>query len=312
MKYMKVILLNYKINIFSIFGLLIEVSLLSLFLFLTIYAYTDKEEFWWIPLIFSGLFTHSCYKDFNEILNSRKVQSLFESLGISEDIITLPGYLKFEKGFFKAVGSISSGHYGSSYSTNRTFIFDKKEEKVILELEEKPFLLAVDHDGVGIIHLPGVKFLDKKYKNVLVLYIKPSYIISFSQDRISVSYENDHAELRVFKKDNGFRCSLDIATRFSEARKAVVEIIPEDTNFTRRIVESKIPVEFNYKFLEEGPIVMISHSNYISPRIILKRLKLKDGIVSGHGKFLLRLSLDLPFKKDIKEEIILTVKPLEK
>jgi len=306
---MKVILVNPKINIFSNFGLIMEVSLCSLFLLLTIHAFTVKIELWWVPLILLGLMTHSFYKDCKEFLESRKAESLFKSLVISGDRIALPGLLKVEEGFFEATTCPSQSDFTFS-DINRTFVTKNKVEIMILELKEE-FLLAVDRDGVGKIHLPGVKLLGNKFKNVLILYIKPSYIISFSQDKINISYENDYAELKVYKKHNGFRCSLDIATNFSQARRAIVEIIPQDTNLSRRIIETKIPVELDYKFLKEEPIVLISPSNYISPRILLKRLKLKDGIMEGHGKFLLRLSLDLPFKKDVKDEIILTVKPLE-
>jgi len=306
---MEVILVNPQRNIFSYFGLIMEVSLCSLFLLLTIHAFTVKIELWWVPLILLGLMTYSFYKDCKGFLESRKAESLFKRLEFSGYRITLPGLLKVEKGFFEAITCPSQSDF-TFYDINRTFVTKNKVEIMILELKEE-FLLAVDRDGVGKIHLPGVKLLDKQFKNISILYIKPSFIISFSQDKICISYENDYAELKVYKKDNGFRCSLDIATNFSQARRAIVEIILQDTNLSRRIVETKIPVEFDYKFLKEEPIVLISPSNYISPKILLKRLKLKDGIMAGHGKFLLRLSLDLPFKKDVKEEIILTVKPLE-
>jgi len=237
-----------------------------------------------------------------------KIKSIFKFLDVKEDKIYFSMPLKFEEGFFEAKGYRVRGNNGNYYKVDRKFISTNNEEKMEFELKNEPFFMVVNPFGEGKIYMPGIIIQDERFRNDIILYSKPNYSVSFSQEKITATYEGDYAELRVYKTSNGFKGSLYIPRNFTKARKAKIELIGDkDRNIFTKIIESKQSVEFEHKFLEES-IVVVSNYEIFSPMILNKKLNIPF-LIEGHGTFLLRLTLDIPFKEDIKEELILYTEP---
>jgi hypothetical protein len=237
-----------------------------------------------------------------------KIKSIFQFLDIKEDKIYFSIPLKFEEGFFEVKGYRVTGANADYYEVDRKFISTNKEEKMEFELKNEPFLMVVNPFGEGKIYMPGIIICDERFRNDIILYSKPIYSVSFSQKKITATYEGDYAELSVYKTSNGFKGSLYIPGNLTKARKAKIELIGDkDKNIYKKIIESKQSVEFEYKFLEES-IVIVSNYKIFSPMILNKKLNIPF-LIEGHGTFLLRLTLDIPFKEDIKEELILYTEP---
>ncbi len=239
--------------------------------------------------------------------SAKKVKKFISNVNIYEDKLTFPKPLKVEEGYLEATGKWHSSGRSSSYDVLAEFISHREMETAEVTLEVKPFFLAIAKDGSGKIYLPGVRVLDEEFKDVVILYALPSYRLEFPQETLSVSTQEDFAELRVSLIENGFGGYLQ--ANLSKARKAKVELITKEKRVfevKEKIAETRDVASFEYKFFDE-PLLVISYYTLLDLRDILKKLKLKK-IIAGHGNFILRLALDLPFKRDVKKELELGVK----
>lgn len=237
--------------------------------------------------------------------STKKVERFIGSVDIYEDRLTFPKPLKFEEGYFEATGEWHSSGRSMSYHVSRKFIVHREMETAEITLEVRPFFLAIAQDGSGRMYLPGVRVLDEEFKDIVILYALPGYRLRFPQKTLSVSTQEDFAELRVDPIENGFRGHLQ--AKLSKARKAKVELVAkEKVEVKEKIAETKDVASFEHKFFCE-PILVISHYNLLDPQNLLRNLKL-GRVIAGHGIFILRLSLDLPFRRDIKGELEFEVK----
>ncbi len=241
----------------------------------------------------------------------RKAKLLFEKLRIDETRITFPEPLEVEDGFFEAIGEWRPGKDNRSYQVERKFLSVKKEDTMELKLKGESFFIAIARTGEGRIYLPGIRVLDEKFKDTLILYARPGYAVSFSEEKISVLYNEDRAELRVSRTNNGFRSFLYIYSDFRTARKAKVELVAYTgaVEVKKTLIEARSSVEFEHRFLDET-IVAVSHKKVLSPLRMQKELKLGE-LIAGHESFILRLSLDLPLRRDVNADLELNVKPNE-
>jgi|Deesub1362B_J571_1020462.scaffolds.fasta_scaffold00074_12 hypothetical protein len=241
--------------------------------------------------------------------STKKVEKFISNVNIYEDKLTFSKPLKVEEGYFKATGEWHSSGRSRSYHVSREFISHREMETAEITLEVKPFFLAIAQDGSGKIYLSGVRVLDEEFKDIVILYALPSYRLEFPQETLSVSTQEDFAELRISPIENGFRGYLQ--ANLSKARKAKVELIAKGkVEVKEKITETRDVANFEYRFFNE-PILVISHYNLLDPQNLLRNLKL-GRVIAGHGIFVLRLALDLPFKRDVKEELKFEVKMEEK
>lgn len=236
----------------------------------------------------------------------KKVEQLEKLISISEEEVRLSIPLKAEIGYFNATGYWSSSGKSRSYNVRRKFIKESEATVSSLELENKPFFLAIAQDGEGEVYLPGIRITEEEYKGTLVLYAKPSYKFKFPVESFSVSHEGDFAEARIEEKQNGFRVFVN--ANLSKARRVKVELISRGNRVVKELIgDTKSIGVFEKEFLSE-PLVVAGHYGQLSPLEILKAGKF-GRIISGHGRFILRLALDVPFRPDIKEEIEFEVLP---
>ena len=237
-----------------------------------------------------------------------KVRNIKEIISISENEISFLKPLRAEVGYFDAYAYWSSSGKGSHYHVFKSFLKESEEAVTSFKLETKPFLLSIAQDGTGDIYLPGVRILNDEYKDVVILYAKPSYEVRFPLESFVVSANGDFAEARIEEIENGFRIS--VSANVSKARRAKVELVSRRKRVVKEVIgDTKNVGVFEKEFLNE-PLIILGHYDQVSPLKILKGGKF-GRIIAGHGKFILRLALDIPFRPDIKEEIEFEVTPKE-
>jgi len=230
----------------------------------------------------------------------KKVEELERLISVIGDEIRFSTPVQAEVGYFHASGYWSSSGKSRSYHVFRSFVKESETTLSSLKFENKPFLLAIAQDGEGEVRLPGIRILNETLQGALILYAKPFYKFSFPVESFSVSHEEDFAEARIEEIENGFRVS--VSANLSKAKRAKVELISRGKRTVKELIgDTKNIGIFEKEFLNE-PLVIVGHYDQISPLEILKAGKF-GRIISGHGKFILRLALDIPFKPDIKEEI---------
>ncbi|EHR78842.1 hypothetical protein OCC_00302 [Thermococcus litoralis DSM 5473] len=238
----------------------------------------------------------------------KKVEELERLISVSGYELRFSTPVQAEVGYFHASGYWSSSGKSRSYHVFRNFLKESETTLSSLKFENKPFLLAIAQDGEGEVRLPGIRILNETLQGALILYAKPSYKFSFPVESFSVSYEGDFAEARIEETENGFRVS--VSANLSKAKRAKVELISRGERAVKELIgDTKNIGVFEKEFLNE-PLVIVGHYDQISPLEILKAGKF-GRIISGHGKFILRLALDIPFRPDIKEEIEFEVIPKE-
>ncbi|ALV63044.1 hypothetical protein ADU37_CDS13450 [Thermococcus sp. 2319x1] len=238
----------------------------------------------------------------------KKVEELERLISVIGDEISFSTPVKAEVGYFYANGRWSSSGKSRSYHVFRNFVKESEGTLSSLKFENRPFLLAIAQDGEGEVRLPGIKILNETLQGVLILYAKPSYKFSFPVESLGVSHGEDFVEARIEEIENGFRVS--VSANLSKAKRAKVELISREKRDVKELIgDTKNIGVFEKEFLNE-PLVIVGHHDQISPLEILKAGKF-GRIISGHGKFILRLALDVPFRPDIKEEIEFEVIPRE-
>ncbi|KPU62983.1 hypothetical protein EP1X_06395 [Thermococcus sp. EP1] len=235
-----------------------------------------------------------------------KVKNIKEIISISENEISFLKPLRAEVGYFDAYAYWSSSGKSRHYHVFKSFLKESEEALSSFKFETKPFLLSIAQDGEGDVHLPGIRILDKEYKDIIILHAKPNYKILLPQESFSVSTEKDFAEAKVETTQNGIK--IIIQANLNRARRAKIELISKHNRIVKEpIGETKDFGIFEYAFPAE-PIVIIGHYENTTPLEILRAGKF-GRIIAGHGKFFLRLALDIPFKPDVKEEVEFEVFP---
>ncbi|NJE25150.1 hypothetical protein E3E22_00595 [Thermococcus sp. MV5] len=235
-----------------------------------------------------------------------KVKKIKEIISINENEVSFLKPLKVGIGYFDAYGYWSSSGKSRHYHAFKSFIMEREDTLNSLKLETKYFLLAIAQDGEGEVYLPGIRILDEEYKDVIILYANPSYEVSFPLESFAVSANEDFAEARVEARDYGFK--VLISATLSKARRVKVELISKRRRAVKEILgETKDVGAFEKNFMNET-LIIVGHHDLVTPLEILKAGKF-GRIITGHGKFFLRVALDIPFKPDMKEEIEFEVFP---
>jgi hypothetical protein len=220
------------------------------------------------------------------------VEEVSRKIEVAENAILFPERVEAEYGRFNAASSVllgpRIGARGSKYytsgwlfNTSRKFVPEEGVLSSELPLVPARYRVELDVPGSGRIELPGYRLKN----GVLLLYITPSYRVTFPGDVLETGNLEDYAQVSLKPLENGFEGEITLNLQKAEyADLLLIGKIMEDIVFF-----GSEQGRFTYEFIKE-PMLIISHEKVLSPQGLQKAMSGFIGL-SGHGKFTLRLSV---------------------
>jgi len=252
----------------------------------------------------------------------RKAKELLESVSIYNGKILFSRPMQVEFGTFRLI-YLRSGDY-----SRINFEFKPSGQPQFLrelEIPKKPrFFVVYEHNYASIIEFPAVRILDEEYyiddKSYIFIGIVPPMKFKPKNGRLRVEYKQDSALCEWHLEDQFLHCSLMYLpnTASPSTRKAKVELIARHDSlkkaFKKTIKKSSssyIKERFDKRLLpdiEEPRIIIVNRGSFgslfwsynDSKKIIrMMGIETKEKVgIFGANKIILRLTLDIPFRKD--------------
>lgn len=220
------------------------------------------------------------------------VEEISGRIEVLENAVLFPESVEAEYGRFNAASSVwigprigwrSSKYYTSGwlFNTSRKFVPEKALFSSELPLTPAEYRLELDVPGSGRIELPGYRLKN----GVLLLHITPSYRFTFPRDVMTAGDVEDYAMVSLKPSENGFAGEVSLSLKKAGYAEVAIEgKMVEDILFF-----DDEPGKFTYRFIDE-PVLVVSHEKLLDPPKLQRAMKGLT-IVSGHGKFTLRLSV---------------------
>ncbi len=245
---------------------------------------------------------------------TRSIEELSSRVLVGDREVKLQSIVGVEKGFVETTGYwVSTGksrsyHY-KTWFTSSTPV--QPIDTVDLEAFDNKYTVLIDRDGTGVLYAPCYRIVDKRFKDVLLIVLKPCNLKLLSHSlSISVVSERDVAEASIELEDGVLRGSVKRVIS-GRARSVRLELCGRLEFRKRKYSIRKViaRVEHGSTFFEEPlcpkePLVVIVHRGSLTPLRILKALNKKVAILGlAYGEYRLRLVLDIPLGRDIYKEI---------
>ncbi|ACS33453.1 hypothetical protein [Thermococcus gammatolerans] len=218
--------------------------------------------------------------------------------------IVFPAQIEYEVGVYRSRGEWRRGGRGN-YVWSHSFDVRSRGMGSEVELPEGPFLITVKRNGDGFIEFPALRIVSGPGEGLLMLVATREGEVTGS-GRIVATWENDEAEL-VFE-GRGKTIEGSVYGNLLKARKAKVEIFHSALESNVFRIGEGINFSFSKRLLPEDDVLIIAHRT-ISPRELLRLLVREDPFgedgfecIAGHGRYGIRLALDVPLRLDIGEE----------
>ncbi len=289
----------------------ILVMFFILFLFPVVFVYTHTSEgrvFLLGFMVFATLlFVAGFYFQHAILKQAKKAESLFSIASISESGISFPEELEFEYGILNMKAWWSSSGKSRSYHVSREFIPAGTARASNIPFVNAEFRMAILSDGSGFVSAPAVRILSEPYKDVVFLFLTEKGKVD-ANGTLVLSTDNDSAQVIV--KGVGESITGRVYSTLNKARKVKIAISAPESAYEIPIAEGD-NFEFSYKMLPEENIIIAGGYKLIDPRVIKRKLG-KQYMVMGHGEFILKGTLDLPFRRDVSETMSFTVTLEEK
>jgi len=257
---------------------------------------------------------------------NQKAEELMGAIAVEKNRIVFPRPLDTEYGIFTMTYS-SSGEYAYV----RTEFEPKGQREVLKEIEiprNLEFFVGFIYKRLAIIKIPAFRILNGEYhiddKNCIIIGLVPPMRFKQKAGRLTIEYKQDLAICEWALDGQYLYCTLTYQPdAISHAtRKAKIELI---ARYNRNQTIKKVIAETSSGYIKEKfkkrllpditePIVFVISRGSIgalfwsyrdSQKIIEKMglgdLEKKD--IFGANNITLRLTLDVPFRKDIYSEI---------
>jgi len=230
------------------------------------------------------------------------------AITVEDRVLKLPGETKLGRGRFVLRGEWR-GTRKRHYAIERTFTATDEIISDGIELAPERFSVEVKENDDALVELPAYLIEDGKFRGTVVVPIIPSYSVEVERGPLEASRDMEFAHLRLDTLENGFYGKLYV--NVNRCRGARVELEKSGLRTKEKLAELKGSgeAELRREFWIE-PIILIMDRKYSDPR------KLRDVfgrrlILEGHGDYVLRLILDVPFSKDVHDAAMVTVRPGE-
>ncbi|WP_457752765.1 hypothetical protein [Thermococcus sp.] len=228
-------------------------------------------------------------------------------MSISESGISFPEELEFEYGILNMKAWWSSSGKSRSYHVSREFTPAGSARASNIPFINAKFKMLVWHDGSGFVSAPAVRILSEPYKDVVFLFLTEKGKVD-ANETLVLSTDNDSAQVIVKGVEGNI--TGRVYSTLNKARKVRITISAPESTYEIPIAEGD-NFEFSYRMLPEENIIIAGGYKVIDPRVIKRKLG-KRYVVMGHGEFILKGTLDLPFRRDVSESMGFTVTLEEK
>jgi len=303
-KFMKTIIVEYRGGKFA-FVLFIVFLVTFLLPILFIYTHTSPEgrKFLLIFLGFSALIFATGFYFYHSISKqTKKAESLLSIVSISEGGISFPEEFEFEYGILNMKAWWSSSGKSRSYHVSREFIPAGTARASDIPFINAEFKMLIWHDGSGFVSAPAVRILSEPYRDVVFLFLTEKGKVD-ANGTLVLSTDNDSAQIIVKGVEENI--TGRVYSTLNKARKVRITISAPESTYEIPIAEGN-NFEFSYRMLPEEKIIIAGGCKVIDPKGIKRNLN-KQHVVMGHGKFILKGILDLPFRRDVSENMSFTV-----
>ncbi|ASJ01005.1 hypothetical protein [Thermococcus gorgonarius] len=219
---------------------------------------------------------------------------------IEDDGIYLQEEVDYETGVYSAKGYWSSSGRNRTYRVYSKFQENEKGKASRVPLPSGKFVVSVKRDDEGYISAPAVK-LGGKYEGVIVMVLEPRGAVRGS-GTLTVTYGDDYATLNFEGKGNILEGKVSSFIR--KARKSKVELYHEDYPSNRFKIAEGLNYAFSFnpfRWLKPGEKTVIVTLQDFSPKDF-RRLFGMGEYLMGHGKYGIRLVIDVPMHRDIGKE----------
>ncbi|ASJ06156.1 hypothetical protein [Thermococcus pacificus] len=229
-----------------------------------------------------------------------------ESVAVEGTFLKLPIETKLSKGKFVLRGEWR-GSKNRYYHIERSFEALEELSAGEIELTPEPFSVEVKKNDDALVELLAYIVEEGEFKNAVIVPIIPSYSVEIEKDTLEASKDMEFAHLRVEVIESGLYGKLYV--NVSKCRGARVEFEKNGIHTREKLVEVKESgeAEFRREFWTK-PLILIMDRNHADPRK-LRDVFGKQEILEGHGEYLIRLTLDVPFSKDEHDTSRVTVSP---
>ncbi|WP_157722455.1 hypothetical protein [Thermococcus gorgonarius] len=229
-----------------------------------------------------------------------------ESVTVEGTVLKFPLKTKLSKGRFVLRGEWR-GSNNRYYHIERSFEALEKLSADEIELTPEPFSVEVKKNDDALVELPAYIVEEGEFKNAVIVPIIPSYSVEIEKDTLEASRDMEFAHLRVEVLESGLYGKLYV--NVSKCRGARVESEKNRLHTGEKLVEveGSGEAELRREFWTK-PLILIMDRNHSDPRK-LRDVFGKKEILEGHGEYLIRLTLDVPFSKDEHDTARVTVSP---
>ncbi len=231
-----------------------------------------------------------------------KLARLVRDIMVSDLSVGLPCRVAYETGIYRCIGDWElvedyRGHRSSQYFVTHKFTTETTGSDKSVKLPHRTFLAIVRRDGAGIIEFPAIRFLGEPYRDLLMLVMTPKGKVT-GRGRLEVANENQMAVLE-YKSGGAFITGEGYSLSDNPAR-IKVEIAHKSRPEIRATLGRGKGFEFSMQLLPDDVTVFIARKELPLKQFL--KLMGKRGVMMGHGRYAVRLVLDLRFRKDVSEE----------
>lgn len=306
---MKTIIAGYKGGKSAfVFFVVFSICFLLPILFIYTHASPESRKFLLIFLGFVALiFIAGFYLQHTILKQAKKAESLLSMVSISESGISFPEELEFEYGTLNMKAWWSSSGKSRSYHVSREFIPAGTARASNIPFINAEFKMLIEYDGSGFVSAPAIRILSEPYKDVVFLFLTEKGKVD-ANGTLVLSTDNDSAQVIVKGVEENI--TGRVYSTLNKARKVKIAISAPESAYEIPVAEGD-NFEFSYRMLPEEKIIIAGGYKVIDPRVIKRKLG-KQYVVMGHGEFILKGTLDLPFRRDVSEIMNFTVTLKEK
>jgi hypothetical protein len=232
-------------------------------------------------------------------LRGRKLEKLSGEIQVTEENIYLPMEVPYEVGKYTARAVVVSSRWTRNYRVAARFRKESKDSGSTIPLPSGPFSVSVKRNDEGFLSAPAVR-LKGKYSGIVILVFEPWGKV-VGEGSLSAQYGEDSATATF--ESNGDHLEGKLSASVSRARNARLEVFLQGYSGNSVIVAEGEDSSFSFNPFVRMPnekIAVLTTMGF-SPRDF-KEIFGPGKYVAGHGKYGIKLVLDIPHHRDVVEK----------
>jgi hypothetical protein len=208
--------------------------------------------------------------------------------------IRLPVPVEYGLGQYVCIEKPKEGP-GDSYDFGFTEKHSGREN--LIPVPKGPFTVSVGSWGEGLIRFPAVHIRSRPYEDVLLLFMDASGETT-GEGVVEVASEDELATLSF--RGSGGSITGRVSSSLTRSRKVRVEVYHREVPRNVFLLGEGPSFEFSRRLLPEESTLIITFYLF-GPGDFLELWGAREALL-GHGEYVLRLTLDRPWRFDVHGE----------